>query len=266
MAQEERYFANSHEHDQEKRRLQLLEEFLDPLARPALLQAGVRLGSHVLEVGPGAGSMVRWLAETVGPEGHVTAIDINPRFVGDIHLSNVTIRKASILEPPEGLGPFDVVYSRYVMLHLPDVRAAAETIFDLLKPGGRAVILDLNWRSLRAADRSHPLAAHFDAQMATATDVLLSAGIMDLDFGPKGAVALDAAGFKDVDSRGTTRLLRGGTREVQWYRESVAPAEAAVRAYAPERAVDTEMVYAAYDDPTFFFSSPIETITIGTRP
>ena len=266
MAEEERYFADSHEHDPELQRLQLLEEFLDPLTQPALLDAGVGPGSNVLEVGPGAGSMVRWLSDTVGPEGRVTAIDINPRFVQDIDLPNVTIREADLLNAPADLGPFDVVYARYVMLHLPDAQAGARALFNLLKLGGRAVSVDVNWRTLRAADRSHPLAQEFDAQMDTATEVFRDVGIMDLDFGPKAAVVFEGAGFVDVQCRGTARLLRGGTHEVRWYRESVAPALGAVKAYAPERAMDVDVVYAAYDDPTFFFSSPVETITVGARP
>ena len=263
---EERYFADSHEHEQEKRRLQLLEEFLDPIAQSALREAGVGPGARVLEVGPGAGSMLRWLAQTVGPDGHVTAIDINPRFVEDIDLPNVSIRKADILDPPEDLDRFDFVYARYVMLHLPDANAGAQALFDLLKPGGKAVIIDLDWRAVRAADRSHPLAKDFDAAMETATEVLQDAGIMDLEFGARGALALEAAGFKDVDCRGVTRLLRGGTHEVQWYRQSVGPAEAAVQAFAPERAMETTKVFEAYDDPSFAFSSPIEVVAMGTRP
>ncbi len=262
---EERYFADTHEHDQERQRLQLLEEFLDPIAQPALLDAGIGPGARVLEVGPGAGSMLRWLADTVGPDGHVTGIDINPRFVEDIDLPNVSVRKADLLDPPGDLGGFDIVYARYVMLHLPDAVAGARALFDLLKPGGKAVIIDLDWRSVRAADQSHPLAEGFDTAMTTAMEVLQGAGIMDLAFGPKGALALEAAGFTDVSCRGMTRLLRGGTHEVKWYRQSVAPAEAAIQAYAPDRAMDTAQVFAAYDDPGFAFSSPIETITQGTR-
>lgn len=266
MAVEERYFGDLAEDERERKRLQLLEEFLDPLAQRALTEAGVSAGSRVLEIGPGAGSMLRWLADKVGADGHVAAIDINPRFVMDIDLPNVTVQKADLLDPPDNLGQFDIVYARYVILHLPDTIAAARALFDLVKPGGRVVIIDLDWRTVRASDPSHPLAGGFDALMDTASEVLIENGIMDVHFGTKGAVALEAAGFSDVTSGGTTRWLRGASHDAIWYRECLIPVEAAINAYAPERAVSTDPVRDAYDDPTFSFSSPVETVTVGTRP
>ena len=265
MAVEERYFGDLAEDERERKRLQLLEEFLDPIAQQALIDAGVSAGDRVLEIGPGAGSMLRWLADRVGADGHVTAIDINPRFVMDIDLPNVTVHKADLLDPPENLDQFDIVYARYVILHLPDPMEAARALFNLVKPGGRVVIIDLDWRTVRASDPSHPLAGEFDALMEMASEVLIDNGIMDVHFGTKGAVALEAAGFADVSSGGTSRWIRGASHDALWYRECLIPVEAAVKAYAPERAVNTDPVRTAYDDPTFSFSSPVEIVSTGTR-
>lgn len=266
MTTEERYFADLNADEQEFMRLQLLEEFLDPITQPALVEAGVRPGARVLEVGPGAGSMLRWLSDKVGADGEVVAIDINPRFVKDIDLPNVTVLEADLMDPPSDLGEFDVVYTRYVLLHLPDTFAAARSLKQLTRPGGSVVVVDIDWRTVRAADPAHPLASTFNNAMETVTEVLRDVGIMNLEFGMKAAVVLENAGFEAVGCRGNTRLLRGGSHEVAWYRQSVFPADAAIRAYAPERAAELEPVLNAYDDPSFLFSSPVDVVATGTRP
>src|SRR4051812_49065816 len=42
---------------------------------------GISEGWHCLEVGGGGGSISAWLADRVGPTGHVLVTDIDPRFL-----------------------------------------------------------------------------------------------------------------------------------------------------------------------------------------
>ena len=79
-----RYFAADAEADDELARLKLLEALCDPWTFRHLDGVGVRQGWRCLEVGAGAGSVVRWLSERVGPTGKVVAADLDPRFLGDI--------------------------------------------------------------------------------------------------------------------------------------------------------------------------------------
>ena len=64
-----RYFAADAEADDELARLKLLEALCDPWTFRHLDGIGVRQGWRCLEVGAGAGSVVRWLSERVGPHG-----------------------------------------------------------------------------------------------------------------------------------------------------------------------------------------------------
>jgi ubiquinone/menaquinone biosynthesis C-methylase UbiE len=41
----------------------------------------VQPGAKCLEVGPGGGSIARWLAARVGERGHVTALDLKPDHI-----------------------------------------------------------------------------------------------------------------------------------------------------------------------------------------
>lgn len=54
-----------------------------------LRSLGVASGWRCLEVGAGGGSIVAYLCREVGPQGSVTAIDIDTRFVDEIDAANL---------------------------------------------------------------------------------------------------------------------------------------------------------------------------------
>ena len=83
-AEGSRYFAADAKADDELARLKLLEAVCDPWTFRHLDGIGVRQGWRRLEVGAGAGSVVRWLSEPVGSAGRVVAGDLDPRFLGDL--------------------------------------------------------------------------------------------------------------------------------------------------------------------------------------
>ena len=73
---------------------------------------------------PGQGSMARWLAEQVGPEGRVMATDIDLQFVGD-QPGNVILRRHDIAVDPLPAEHFDLAHARAVLQHVPGPRAGA---------------------------------------------------------------------------------------------------------------------------------------------
>jgi len=77
------YIFNKSEDQPERDRLILIEQYHDPRTRERLQQVG--------EVGPGAGSIMRWMARIVGPQGHVMAIELNPRFLSRNSPSHLTL-------------------------------------------------------------------------------------------------------------------------------------------------------------------------------
>jgi ubiquinone/menaquinone biosynthesis C-methylase UbiE len=266
MTTEERYFTESAPDQAELARLQLLEKYLDPITKDALLSAGLSSGSKVLEIGPGAGSMMRWMAEQVGPTGHITGLDINPRFLRELDLPNASLVNGDILDPPKELGSFDIIYSRYVMLHLPDPVEVLRVIYSLLVPGGKAVTIDPDLRTLAAVDPTHPKTVVMDHYRDTAIEVFSSAGIMDLLYGPKAAADYVEAGFTNIAATGTSWMMHCATPELTHFPASVDPTEATINAYAPEVQVDFDAVRETYNDPDMMLTSSIEVITTGTRP
>lgn len=127
--------VNAHEH--EAARLGHLQSLSDPITVRWLEDLGVAGGWRCVELGAGAGSIAEWLADRVGPDGTVTAVDRDTSQLGSLAARpNVTVVEADLcgLElPPASV---DLVHSRAVLMHLgcPDevVRASVSA----LAPGG----------------------------------------------------------------------------------------------------------------------------------
>lgn len=105
---------------------------------------GLGVGSTCLEVGPGAGSMARWMAGVVGPSGRVDAIDISERFFPALQLPHINKRLGDIrsIELEESI--YDIIHARLVLLHLPqaDRVPVLERLRRSLKPGGSIIVCD----------------------------------------------------------------------------------------------------------------------------
>ena len=103
----------------EDERLSLLEQLYDPVSRRR--RAMIQPGWRCLEIAAGRGSMAAWMAEQVGPTGHVVASDIDTGYLQKLDLPNLEVREHDILEDPlDELGPgsFDLVGSRLALFHL----------------------------------------------------------------------------------------------------------------------------------------------------
>ncbi len=139
------YIFQKAKDDSELERLQLLESIFVPNTRQQFATIGDLTGKHCLEVGAGAGSVMRWLAEQVGDHGKITAVDLNDRFLhnppGNVELMIGDIQKMEL--PPQS---FDVIHVRYVLIHLPDGVCLIEKLWKLLKPGGHLIIEEPDFR------------------------------------------------------------------------------------------------------------------------
>src|SRR5213076_2685269 len=76
--------------------------------------AGIRAGSHVMDVGAGPGYATVDLAEIVGPTGKVVAVERSTNFVNAINdavgtrgLSNVAVHELDLMNEELPGGPFD---------------------------------------------------------------------------------------------------------------------------------------------------------------
>ena len=96
----------------------------------------------VLDLGSGTGYPALLAAQTVGPSGSVTGIDlardmltVAERKAKRLGLTNVTFRTGDLTALPFETGSFDAVTSRYCLMFLPDIPNACAEIARVLKPG-----------------------------------------------------------------------------------------------------------------------------------
>src|SRR3954471_12087572 len=115
-------------------RLRLMSDLLDPSSEFHLLRilrTGVSTGWRCLEIGAGNGSLSQWLAQRIGPDGHVIASDIRTDLMDGIAGGNLEVRQFDVVhdEPPDA--PYDLIAVRTLLHHLPERRAVVSKIVRL---------------------------------------------------------------------------------------------------------------------------------------
>ncbi|HEY6259242.1 MAG TPA: class I SAM-dependent methyltransferase [Xanthobacteraceae bacterium] len=108
-----------------------------------LVMAGIRSGSHVLDVAAGAGDQTLDIAERVGPEGYVLATDLSPgilafaqRRIAEAGFRNVDTRMSDGEALQIGEARFDAVVCRLGLMLFRDPLAGLREMARVLKPGG----------------------------------------------------------------------------------------------------------------------------------
>jgi SAM-dependent methyltransferase len=99
---------------------------------------------------------MRLMAQRVGPSGQVTGLDIDAALgaQAEAMLHDVGHRQCRFVpfdltshEPIPG-EPFDLVYARLLIIHLPDRVAGLRRLWDAVAPGGHLLIQDYDMRGL----------------------------------------------------------------------------------------------------------------------
>jgi len=131
------------------RRLMILHNIYARFGRKILLKAGLKPGMKVADFGCGVGMVSRMLAEMVGPAGKVVGIDASVEQVEqaknicrEARLNHTTFVVADATRTELAHGCFDLVYCRFLLLHLPDPEACLREMARVLKPGGTIVVED----------------------------------------------------------------------------------------------------------------------------
>jgi SAM-dependent methyltransferase len=129
-------------------RLRILHHLYGWGTRRLLVAAGLRRGMRVADVGCGVGTVTAMLAQLVGPGGHVVGIDRCAaqlaRARERLATGGMVARFVEASATDTGLPPgsFDLVYCRFLLLHLPDPGRALREMQSLLRPGGTLVCED----------------------------------------------------------------------------------------------------------------------------
>jgi ubiquinone/menaquinone biosynthesis C-methylase UbiE len=104
-------------------------------------------GEVALDVGSGTGTMVRTLAAVVAPSGRATGVEPNPKLRELAASRSAALPGAEFVDGLAGDLPLaddsvDLLWCERVLQHVADAQAAMTEFARVLRPGGRAVLLD----------------------------------------------------------------------------------------------------------------------------
>lgn len=204
------YVFTSVEERREFDRLQAIERECDPASRRRLAATGLTAGWRCLEVGPGAGSLMTWMGQIVGPSGHVTALDLTIKFLGERQPSQIEIRQGDIRTAVLAPASFDLVHARFVLIHLPEYELALDRMLAALKPGGWIVLEEPDFSASRGIAGSPAHLAAMDHVHQAIHRMYDNRG-MDDAVGLKLLPLLQARGLADLSMEHEAPVSAGGS-------------------------------------------------------
>lgn len=140
--------------------LSIQNDILKPAATAHLLKAGLAKGSIVWDIGCGSGAVTAYLAEVVGDSGLVYAVDVSEEQLAIAKqnlarkgLKNVQFLVADMMDlDPKLFKPADVIYCRFVLMHMSEPQRGIEAMARLLKSGGRLCLHESSMGAMVDAD------------------------------------------------------------------------------------------------------------------
>lgn len=222
-------------------------------------------GERILDVGCGPGFYVAELLEQVGAEGSVVGVDGSPQMLELAarrcrEYENVAFHTADARALPVQDASFDAAVSVQVLEYVEDVGAAVAELRRALRPGGRAVVWDVDW----ATTSMHSTDPARAERVLRAWDRHLVHPSLPRTL----AMQLRAHGFEDVRVEGhafaTTELVRDayGGALVPLVEQFVAGREEVGEDQARQWAAEQHGLHARGE----FFFACIQFCFTATRP
>ena len=162
-------------HDAEVQRLGLQHRVWRPRASDAWRRAGFTVGQTLIDVGCGPGYAALDLAEIVGPEGRVVAIDRSRRFLDVLEaaaaargLGHLDVRELDLDQQEVPRVEAHGAWSRWIYAFVRHPRRLLERVAAALRPGGVMVMHEyVDYRAWRIAPRNADFEAFVDEVVAS---------------------------------------------------------------------------------------------------
>jgi 2-polyprenyl-3-methyl-5-hydroxy-6-metoxy-1,4-benzoquinol methylase len=236
-------YAFPHTGADERRRLQLLAERLDPLTIRRVERLALARDVRCLEVGAGQGSIARWLCEYVGHEGHVTATDLETDFLEELSVPNLEVLRHDVTTDELPLSSFDFVHARAVLMHIGQRMATLRRMVSWLAPGGWLLVEDADF-GMWLGDYDPIWAAHPRAWHEAFPSGSMSQGRALLR-------QMHQLNLTDISADAELDIVQRGTPQAEFYRLSMAATAQPLVASGVLTAEEAAKLVTRLDGPDF---------------
>jgi SAM-dependent methyltransferase len=243
-------------------RLSVLSQAMAEATGSLFDRVGIPAGARILDVGCGAGDVTRELASRTS--GQVVGLDLDEikiSMAGQDAPANAEFHVGGY-EQAEALGPFDVIYARFLLSHLTHPANAVAVFERALVPDGLLVVEDVEF-SAHLCEPTRASFRHF-VQWYVASAHKRGA---DPEIGPKLPALLGRAGFIGIDARMVQpAALTGPVKAMAAL--TLAGISEAVESMGVSRETLVDYIsdlVKARDDPSVFMSLPRVTQAWGWK-
>jgi ubiquinone/menaquinone biosynthesis C-methylase UbiE len=171
----------------------------------------LKKGSYVIDAGCGPGLWTPLLARAVGTRGRITGVDISPaalvtahqRSQGQWYQRQVQYKQGALEHLPAQASCADVIFSANVSQYLPDPVGTFSAMSQYLVSGGRLVIKDIDFGTMRFHNIDSSLQARVSRARSQWERARIDAGYAFEDswVGSKLAGYLRSAGFEEIEEK-----------------------------------------------------------------
>jgi ubiquinone/menaquinone biosynthesis C-methylase UbiE len=205
-------YALDNSWDRARRRLSLLEQYLDPMTRRRMSALGLREGWQCLEIAAGGGSIAGWLGEQVGATGSVLATDINVALLETVRSANVRTQQHDILRDPLPEDAFDLVHSRWLLHHLRDPETAIHRMVSAARPGGWVLIEEVDFFPVHASS-----SAAYREFMTALVNTVVEASGRDCFWARALPEIVAAMDVEEIGGEGDFSIFPGGSPVAEFF-------------------------------------------------
>jgi ubiquinone/menaquinone biosynthesis C-methylase UbiE len=130
-------------------RLKIQSSLFEPITRDSLQKGGIRKGMACCDIGCGPGEVTRMMGDMVGKNGRVVGFDINENYIKYCKAStkqkNISYVCDNIITSKDlPVESFDIVYSRFMFVHLSDKANALRHMVQITKKNGTIIVQELD--------------------------------------------------------------------------------------------------------------------------
>ena len=241
-----------------RRRLALLEESLDPATLRRLAEIGVTDGWRCFDLGAGGGSVVEWLCRRVGASGRVCAMDLDARFLHTLPYANLDVHEENVVHASLPSNAFDLVHTRWTLIHIPERDQVLHKLMDTLKPGGTLFLEEADSCPIMAAERSS-----WRDLCERVFQVAMPRG-SHIEWARELPLKMSALRLDNVRAEAEYKYFAGGSRFAEFWKISWTRVRDGVAATGADVSQwDREL--ADLDDPTQSFVGPATIAVIATK-